>query len=60
MLDQEKRKPIYFRAHEIVQTDLPMIVAGHRFIIMAAKDEVQDHVPSYRQINHFQNDWIKK
>jgi hypothetical protein len=37
-LDQEKRKQIYWRAHEIVQTELPMTVIGHRFIIMAARN----------------------
>ena len=59
-LDQEKRKQIYWRAHEIVQTELPMTVVGHRFIIMAARNEVQDFVAGYRQINHFDGVWIKK
>ncbi len=58
--EQEKRKPIYQRMHEIVQIEQPVVTIGHRFIIMAALKEVQGFEPNYRQFNHFTNTWIQK
>ncbi|MCC6175889.1 MAG: ABC transporter substrate-binding protein [Chloroflexi bacterium] len=60
IIDQDKRKPMYQRMHEIVQLEQPLVTIGHRFIIMAASKEVQGFEPNYRQINHFTDTWIKK
>lgn len=58
--DQDKRKPLYQRMHEIVQIEQPLVTIGHRFIIMTALKEVQGFEPNYRQFNHFTDTWIKK
>lgn len=37
-----------------------MTTVAHRFILMAAKQDLQDFVPNLYQIAHFAKVWIKK
>jgi peptide/nickel transport system substrate-binding protein len=59
-VDQEARKPVYFRMQEIVQEASPGFVLHERPILCAASPAVQGFRVGLRQFLHFESTWLKK
>jgi peptide/nickel transport system substrate-binding protein len=59
-VDQEKRKPIYFRAQEILQQASPGFVLHERPILNAASPKVMDFHSNLRQFLHFDKVWLSQ
>jgi peptide/nickel transport system substrate-binding protein len=59
-VDQEARKPIYYRMQEIVQEASPGFVLHERPILLAASPAVQGFHVSLRQFLHFESVWLQK
>jgi ABC-type transport system substrate-binding protein len=59
-VDQEARKPIYFRMQEIVQEASPGFVLNERPILYGASPAVQGFRPDIRQHTHFTTVWLQR